>query len=769
MSAAKAVTSRLPSGASRSASADADADRDAADAAGALFHADQFIEQLLVQLLVPISVLYLVIAHSCSAAANVLSVPRPFECIFAVIFALAQLISMMPITVLVAWCMRGPADLDQDAGTAVLRVDMVAIAAILMMHRLAIAIKYAFQPRALYARRMSQWVTHQERLDDQLFASWFKLTRVTIEREVVAAAATLAEDEAAAAFDLPFASFARLRDSLHEEAQQHLVGCAPASAAIARVQAPALATALLSHVNEVTSWQVLALQRATTLAGLVSMFSTTILRASQGLPVLGATSLETCIIISAWISNLLLLPTVFTFLSVGIVDHARRERALEVLSRLCRPSSLRQGGLSASASSTSLGSSSGSASGSGSSRGASGSGSSRGLSSASGSSMVGILAQDVQAPVLPLEAVSDVRAFLAVRSLLLAFGAGFHSRLVTVISADLIVTLAVAAFCVYTTLTVTLAQSVTALYAPLVLYHALVVPALALCALGLVLAARANTAAASGANVLAQARLLARLAAGRAASASASASSLASREGSAELIALLDDVERLLRDNVAPVTVLGVAATPALANALMGGIASVETVLVSGAATRLSANAPAGGGAPAPAASGLPSPSPSAAAGSSSSLSPSPGPLAGGGGDAARAQEGGFDLQSALQVGYFFAALLAATVAAALLVVCARRCSRGGGQGSAAAPQHTFDAGKAAGAALVNPLVAAGRSAGAGAGAGATSGASPVPAASPAAAANRYPWVRRTDLSGDQWWENLKTGETAWDLPANVE
>ena len=55
------------------------------------------------------------------------------------------------------------------------------------------------------------------------------------------------------------------------------------------------------------------------------------------------------------------------------------------------------------------------------------------------------------------------------------------------------------------------------------------------------------------------------------------------------LISLMDDVERLLRDTavVPPVTVLGLAATPSLTNAVLGGLFSLETLLVSGVAKEL--------------------------------------------------------------------------------------------------------------------------------------------------------------------------------------
>ena len=648
------------------------------DAAGSLFHMSQFIEQFMVQMLVPLSVLYLLIAHNFAAAANVLSVPRPFNCTFAVIFASAQLISMMPIAVIITWCMRGPMNEDEDGNTAVLRIDVIAIIAIYTMHRLAISIKYAFQPKEMYARRMSLWVTYQERLDDQLFASWFKLTRVTIEREVRAAVDTLAEDEASAAFTLPREFLLQLRMGLHTEAQVSLDDDATTnvtSTNLCKLPASVLATALLAHVNEATSGYVLMLQRATSVTGLISMFSSTILRAAQGLPILGSTPLETCTILSAWISNFLLLPTVFTFLSVGIVDHARRELALDYLSRLCRPSPLRVG---------------------------------------RGSSAVGMLAEAVKLPTLSLDSVSNVRAFLSTRSLLLSFGKGFHSRLVTVISADILVIIAVAAFCVYTSLTVSIAKSKSALFAPLVLHHALVMPAITLCVLGLFMAARANTAAAQGATVIAQARLLYRL---------------RSREEELDplLIATLSDVESLLRDNLVPITMFGVAATPALTNALLGAFFSLETVLVSGAATRLSG---ATGGGQQQTQTTTPSPT----------FSPSPTPIVSVVVVTSTSSAAGFDVASTLAVGYFLAALVIAIVAAALIVVLLRKCYKPSAAGGTNITTIGDTVEPSSSSSVINPMAKK------------TLTVLPI-------------WIQQSDDDGDVWWENTKTGMTQWEKP----
>ena len=305
-----------------------EADAAIADAAGTLFHLPQFVEQFVVQALVPLSIIYLVIAHSWAAAANVLSVPRPFSCVFAVIFLLAQLISMMPIVVFLSWILRGNSDGVNDASTSVLRVDIVAVAAAFVMHRLAISIKYAYQPTSLYTRRMTAWVTYQERLDDQLFASWFKLSRATIEREVSAALETIEDEDASASYSLSPETFARLRAGVNKEARVDLDSCATDNDNNNYRILPAgvLASVLLVHVNEETSGYVLALQRLTSLIGLVSTFSSTVLRAALSVPILGTSTYDSCVIIAAWISNFLLLPTIFTFIAVGVVDAKKKSR-----------------------------------------------------------------------------------------------------------------------------------------------------------------------------------------------------------------------------------------------------------------------------------------------------------------------------------------------------------------------------------------------------------------------------------------------------------
>jgi hypothetical protein len=752
----------------------------AADAAGRLFHTWQFLEQFLVQLLVPLSVLYLVLAHSCSAAANVMSVPRPFSCVFSIIFATAQAISMLPLLVLVAWVLRGPLALDEsDAATAVLRMDVTATAAVLIMHRLAIAIKYAFQATAVYGRRMNAWVTYQERLDDQLFASWFKLTSATIEREVGAAEKTLDEDYASAAFHMEAEALATLGGMLHEEARAELAKVTSAAAVTAAsaatstaaatttstttaIPASALASILLFQVNEMTSGHVLTLQRTTSLAGLLSTFSNTLLRAGLGLPIVGSSPLEGCIIIGAWVSNFLLLPTIFTFLAVGIVDHARRERALEALSSLLLPTP--RGNPTNGSSSSGSGGSGGSGSGGG------------------GGGTAGLMTTAVHPPLLPLRSLQDVRAFLAARATLLAFGAGFHSRLVTVISGDLIVLAAVAAYCAFTALTAPTAQGKGAVLAPLVLYHALVFPAIALCALGLLMAARANAAAAASATVVAQVRLHQRVL--QASQPTLPAASTTGGGGgggvdgvgvSPEFLVLLEDVERLLRDHSEPVTILGIAATPALTNTLLGGIVSLETLLISGVMTRLNAAATAAAAAGAGAGAGG-----GAVVSPSATASPTPSPMA---------ESSGVNSGSlGAIVGYFFAAVTLVAVIAAAIVAVARRRRRSNSSstassssGAAGGATRVVGDGSKYAAVSHNPMKVASEYGGTGGALGDGSTArtlSPPQAPSPAAVMPsskpppRQPklpegWLEHRDDT-DVWYENTATGEVTWLHPGGV-
>ena len=706
-----------------------EADAAIADAAGTLFHLPQFVEQFVVQALVPLSIIYLVIAHSWAAAANVLSVPRPFSCVFAVIFLLAQLISMMPIVVFLSWILRGNSDGVNDASTSVLRVDIVAVAAAFVMHRLAISIKYAYQPTSLYTRRMTAWVTYQERLDDQLFASWFKLSRATIEREVSAALETIEDEDASASYSLSPETFARLRAGVNKEARVDLDSCATDNDNNNYRILPAgvLASVLLVHVNEETSGYVLALQRLTSLIGLVSTFSSTVLRAALSVPILGTSTYDSCVIIAAWISNFLLLPTIFTFIAVGVVDHARRKLALETLSRLLQPSPLRSGGRST----------------------------------------VGILASAVQPAVLPLETVSNVRAFLAVRSLLLAFGAGFHARLVTVISGDLIVLAIVTVYCVISALTASTASGLGVITASLVLHHSLVVPAVALCALGLYMASEANTAAFQSTAVIAQTRLFMRVASGT------------NNETPPPVFGLLDDVEKVLRENAEPITILGIAATPVLTNSLVGGFFSVETLLVSGAIARLSTgvsssstttttSSPSSSSSPLPVASASASP----LANSTSSTETA-------------ASNSSSNIE--INVGIFFGIVTALSIVIAVAIMIIRRRSSSSSSSAAEEEEKEKEEFKSAviiqdkgvvesikvsnnPMALVVETVSSSTKATEG-GVNEHNHSTKVESTEISSAIKTTSisadWVQHEDTSsGEVWFENVETGETVWELPS---
>lgn len=511
-------------------------DRLLADAAGARFHAAQFLEQLPVQLFLPLSILYLLPARGLGATANVLGLPLPFRGTSAPVVLLFTAATAAPLAVITAWTARGWVGTSTDeTANAVLRIDVVAVVVTLCAHRLAVAFKYAFTPEHTYAQRMRDWVPSTERAASQLVSTWFNLTPDAVAREMAAAVHGLDEDEATAAFSLSPDAFAHLRASLCGEALASLdAGLAKgAEAGGAQVMAVGqLAAALLLHVTAQRAGHVRDLQRAALLIGLVSTFASTVLRAVYGLPVLGADAIESVVIIGHWISNVIMLPTTFGFLCVGVVDHMRRARALDHLARIFEPTSRREGG-----------------------------------------GAVGLLATTVRPAVLALDSLADVRAFLATRHLLLAFGAGFHKRLVVVIGTNLVVFIGAAAYCL---IALIIAHASAAVIAPVVLLNVLVGPAIALCAAGLTCAAMANASAARGIAVIVHARLRARLAAD------------ASGAPPAVSFALLEDVERALRERAEPVNILGVAATPALGSALLGFFASVETVVVTICLQRLS-------------------------------------------------------------------------------------------------------------------------------------------------------------------------------------
>jgi len=168
---------------------------------------------------------------------------------------------------------------------------------------------------------------------------------------------------------------------------------------------------------------------------------------------------------------------------------------------------------------------------------------------------------------LSFDSVAQVRAFLAARELLLDFGAVFHERLVLVTSAFLVIFLLLSAYCLLRFFAAT-GGTLAPLVSTFLIAHVLVQPAFLCIFAGLAAAARANDAAAAHAAVVAAARLDARLAAG------------ADAARGAPVADALGDLERavLARQSAAPIAVLGVPATFALAQSFAGFIASFETV-----------------------------------------------------------------------------------------------------------------------------------------------------------------------------------------------
>jgi hypothetical protein len=224
------------------------------------------------------------------------------------------------------------------------------------------------------------------------------------------------------------------------------------------------------------------------------------------------------VVVAHWASNLLIMGVVFSFLFIGAVDHRRRAGALGLLGRLFA------------------------------SRGG-------------------------QEPLLALHSPAQVRAFLAARGTLLAFGSVYHERLVLVTSAFLVLFVVMGGYCCVVMFLVA-AADVGPLASACVLLHVLVLPAFVVCGLGLYEAAEANAAAARHVAVVVGTRVQLRL----------RADFDGAKEGA--LLALLEDVERGLQEQ-AGVSILGVPATMGLLASYGGLWLSLEAFALTTLLARL--------------------------------------------------------------------------------------------------------------------------------------------------------------------------------------
>ena len=451
-----------------------------------------------------------------------------------------------------------------------MRSDVIHVLVALVSMRLAVSFKYAFMTPSIYRSRLRVWAPWTQRIEEQLISGWMVLNRAVVTREVRAAVSLRHPDAGAAGFVLHAAALPQLRatlgcvhavaviDAALAEAAAAAAVCAvpgAAAAAAAAAAAPAAASAPVGcaraaaplripvivlaealilaaslRVAGYTRWT----QRFLILVALVGTFTTTIVRAAFGVPVLGYDALDRVVIIGHWIANVTTMGLTFLFLSIGAVDHRRRAESHALLGQLCSP---------------------------------------------------GTLGSRVRAPVLALDSTEQAHAFIAARGVLIEFGEAYHDRLVLVVSASLVMFALMGGYCLVA-LFASSAGDLGPLITAFILLHVLVLPAFLCCGLGLNEAARANSAAHAHVAVVINARVRARLADDDPADGGA-----AEARGplDARVLGLLTDIEHALRaqDDDAPITILSHSATGGLTQSFLGLWMSIETVAISVFATTL--------------------------------------------------------------------------------------------------------------------------------------------------------------------------------------
>jgi hypothetical protein len=328
---------------------------------------------------------------------------------------------------------------------------------------------------------------------------------------------------------------------------------AAAAAAVEHISARALASAVVCQAHHTFSSG--PLQRLSSALPLLCLLlgpvAGVLLRVALGAAPFGTTAFERAIIALHWMSSLA-VSALLNFLLIGVVDHMRRGRSLQILSRLLQPHST-QGVLAIlqppelAARRVQLG------------------GGSQLLSSSGGGGGGG----GAEPSVLRLGCPSSARAFLATRFLLLSFGARFHARIVFVISTYVLLALGTAAYLLI--VMATGRANFPRLLTHLVLMHVMIAPMMALVALGLHTGARVNVAAAHHLVLVASLKLHASL--------TAAAPDAADPGAAARTGALLHDVHTLLQSQLleSPLSILGIAASPALTQAFLTGWMSMET------------------------------------------------------------------------------------------------------------------------------------------------------------------------------------------------
>jgi hypothetical protein len=493
------------------------------------FRCSQFCQQLPVQVFFPFSLPFACLLCSPGFALNAIGVARPFSWAGVGSF-LISFCQAMPLLCAVFWALSSP--LASTVAAATLRADLIHVLVVAIVFRVAVTVKYAYIPPAVYRRRLREWAPTAERRGEQLISGWQYLTPEKVRAEVGAAAEREPMDARPLFFLLHGdAALARLRAELRCGAAGALVegaavergaGAAGGGRVLA-VPCVALTEAIILAAERESAAYARAAGAVNFGVSLAATAATAVLRAACGVPQLGDDVYQLLVIVTHWVANAFLLGAALVFLNVGAVDHFRRARSNALLGGLF---TVPRGGV-------------GSAS---------------------------------AAPALDLTAFENTRAFLAARRLLASFGDTYHERLVIITAISLAFYAAVAAY-VLVVLVSAPPGGLGVMLSPFILLHVLVAPAFACILAGLLQAARANREMHGHVAVVVEAAVRARLAlegggaqAGRA----------------PPCFALLKDAERLLRatGEAAAIKILGFEVTPTLVKSFLGAWVSLETACV---------------------------------------------------------------------------------------------------------------------------------------------------------------------------------------------
>lgn len=427
------------------------------------FRLNQFWQQFFAQLLFPFSIPFALLFCGTGYTLNMLGMPKPFAWPRFFTTTFFQVCSMMPPLCIIFWALSSHTDNSVLAAT--LRADLLHVLVAFFSQRLAVAIKYAYLLPAVYKQRLSVWADSSERSTEQIIAGWQYLKLPTLRKEMAVAAKLGLLDVQSLRFSLRSRNLMRIHAELD---------CADASTVINEAMAAA-GLSVKGGDEEDVFVPVIALTEAIVLAagkestayaktaaylnfvgGLISTFTTAVLRAAFGAPPLGTDAYQAFVIVTHWLANVLVLGVVLIFLNVGAVDHFRRARSHALLGSIFSQ-------------------------------------------------------QRGDDPLIEMGEFENARAFLAARGLLCNFGEVYHERLVLVTASSLLTFVAVAFYIVIVMYVAPMGSSLGVLLSPFILLHVLVAPAFACILAGLMQAARANSEMKKHAAVVVEASVRARL------------------------------------------------------------------------------------------------------------------------------------------------------------------------------------------------------------------------------------------------------------------